>query len=107
MEHISVVELKSKLEQGAPLKVLDVREVMEYEEHNINAKLLPLSQLKNFDIDEIENWKEEEVIVHCKSGVRSMEACLILESLGFQNTKNLTGGIMEWKKQFGNLNIDE
>ena len=48
-------------------------------------------------IDEIDDWKDKEVIVHCRSGVRSLQACAMLEQMGFANTKNLTGGILAWQ----------
>jgi len=50
---------------------------------------------------ELDKWKEQEIIVHCRSGKRSMTACLILESLGFKNTKNLEGGMLAWQEQQG------
>jgi rhodanese-related sulfurtransferase len=47
--------------------------------------------------DAIENWKNEEVIVHCRSGVRSATACAIMQQAGFTNVKNLKGGIIAWQ----------
>lgn len=100
MQNISVEELKSRLDNGEKLNIIDVREPGEYEEFNIGAKLIPLSKIQAMAINEIENLKDEELIVHCRSGQRSMVACLFLETLGFQNTKNLTGGIKEWQEKF-------
>jgi rhodanese-related sulfurtransferase len=53
-------------------------------------------------VDELENLKNEEVIVYCRSGNRSGQAALILETLGFTNTKNLAGGMLAWQSKFGN-----
>jgi len=100
MRQITVADLKAKLDKGETLHVLDVREPNEYEEVNINAKLLPLSALKNFETDAIEDWKDQEVFVHCKSGVRSMQACILLESAGFKDTVNVEGGILAWLQNF-------
>lgn len=100
MNSISVSELKTRLDNGEQLHVIDVREPNEYNEVNINATLLPLSQLRNFDADIIEALKSEEIIVHCKSGMRSMEACNILSQMGFEKPVNLTGGIMAWLQQY-------
>jgi len=105
MEHITVEELKARLDAGETLHVLDVRETGEYEEANIGALLLPLSQLRQMDTDAIEDWKDEEIIVHCRSGKRSMEACMLLETMGFAKTVNVTGGIMDWQAKFGNAQI--
>ena len=101
METITVEELKKRMDAGEVLHILDVREPFEYAESNIGGKLIPIGQIQTMQIDEIEDWKEEEVIIHCRSGHRSMVACLFLETLGFKNTKNLVGGILAWEEKFG------
>ena len=100
MQNISVDELKSRLDRGEKINLIDVREPAEYAEFNIGGKLIPLGQIQAMQIDEIEDLKDEEVILHCRSGNRSMIGCLFLETLGFQNTKNLTGGVKEWQEKF-------
>ena len=57
-----------------------------------------------FLIDEIEELKEEELILYCRSGARSGQAGLFLEAMGFKNVKNLVGGINDWKEKFGASN---
>jgi rhodanese-related sulfurtransferase len=47
-------------------------------------------------IDPIEDWKDDEIIVHCRSGMRSMQACMMLEQMGFSKLVNLEGGILAW-----------
>jgi rhodanese-related sulfurtransferase len=106
MENISVEQLKARLDAGENLHVLDVREADEYAESNIGATLLPLSKLRQMDTEGIDDWKGEEVIVHCRSGKRSMEACMLLETMGFEKTVNVTGGIMDWQAKFGNAQIN-
>jgi rhodanese-related sulfurtransferase len=96
MKHITVAELQELIEETPGLHVLDVREQQEYDAVNIGATLLPLSSIRNMDVESIEGWKNDPVVVHCKSGKRSMEACMILESLGFTQPVNLTGGIEAW-----------
>jgi rhodanese-related sulfurtransferase len=98
MENISVEELKARMDAGETIHLIDVREPHEYEEFNIGGVLLPLGTIQSMQIDEIEDWKEEEVILHCRSGHRSMIACMFLETLGFKNTKNLVGGVVAWKE---------
>lgn len=99
MQTISVQELKQRLEAGEAIHILDVREPAEYADYNIGAHLLPLGQIMGGMIDDIEDWKDKEVVVHCRSGMRSMQACLMLEQMGFTNTKNLEGGIIAWQAQ--------
>lgn len=105
MRQITVEELKEKLDSGAPLHVIDVREPSEYEEFNMGAQLLPLGNIVNFQLEDIENLKNEELIVHCRSGARSAQACMILEQAGFTNTVNVTGGIMAWREKYGDAKI--
>lgn len=102
MQNISVEELKSRMDAGEKLNIIDVREPYEYAEFNIGAKLIPLGKIQSMQIDEIENLKEEEVIIHCRSGARSMTACMFLDTLGFKNTKNLAGGMLAWQEKVKN-----
>jgi rhodanese-related sulfurtransferase len=101
MQNISVEELKSRMDAGEKINLIDCREPNEYAEFNIGGKLIPLGKIQTMQIDEIEDLKEEEVIVHCRSGQRSMVACLFLDTLGFKNTKNLAGGVLAWQEKFG------
>jgi len=101
MENITVQELKLRLDNGEQLNILDVRDPDEYAEYNINGKLLPLGNITAMLIDDIEDWKGEEIIVHCRSGKRSVQACLFLETLGYTHLKNLEGGILAWQELEG------
>jgi rhodanese-related sulfurtransferase len=101
MKNISVEELKLKMESGEKINLIDCREPHEYEEANLGGKLIPLGKIQTMQVDEIEDLKEEEVIVYCRSGKRSMMACLMLDQMGFQDTYNVVGGILEWKEKFG------
>ena len=97
MEEITVEELQQKME-FKEVFVIDVREPFEYNISNIDGKLIPLNKLKS-RLDEIEEHKESEVVVMCRTGGRSAEATKFLESKGFENVKNLKGGINEWAKK--------
>ena len=94
MQTITVREVKDRLKAGEQLNIIDVREPNEYAEFNIGAKLIPLGKIQSLDVEELEDLRDKEVIIHCRSGKRSATACLILDSLGFQNTKNLEGGML-------------
>ena len=101
MQIITAEELKKRLDAGEKLNLVDVREPHENADFNIGGKLYPLGQIQTMQVDELEALKEEEVIVYCRSGNRSGQACLILDTLGFKNTKNLTGGMLGWEEKFG------
>ncbi|KIC93313.1 rhodanese-like domain-containing protein [Flavihumibacter solisilvae] len=101
MQNITVEQLKSRIEAGEKLNVIDVREPDEYAAFNIGAQLIPLGKIQAMQIEEIEDLKNDELIIHCRSGKRSMTACLFLETMGFTNTKNLEGGMLAWQEKFG------
>jgi len=101
MTEISAQKLKERIDSGEKLNLLDVREDWEYQEFNIGAKNIPLSMFMS-KLDELQDWKDEEVIVHCKMGGRTMQAAAILEQLGFKNVVLFRGGMDEWIATFVN-----
>lgn len=105
MQEITVEQLKARVDAGEQLNVIDVREPSEYAEYNIGAKLIPLGNIMNMQIDELEDMKDDELILHCKAGSRSMQACMMLEQMGFKNVVNVKGGVMAWQEKFGNAKI--
>ncbi len=94
---ITVTELKSKLDAGEPLLVLDVREPHEYDICRLDGTtLIPLGQLPN-RVNELNS--ADDIVVHCKSGMRSAKAVGFLQQAGFAKVKNLKGGILAWSDQ--------
>jgi rhodanese-related sulfurtransferase len=100
MNTITVEEVKARLDAGEKLNIVDVREPYENTEFNIGGLLLPLGKVQTMQVEDIEDLKEEEVIIYCRSGNRSGQACLILDTMGFKNTKNLLGGMLNWRETF-------
>ncbi len=100
MKNITVEELKSRMDAGETINLIDVREPHEYAEFNIGAKLIPLGRIASMQFDEIEDLKNEELIIHCKAGGRSAQACSVLEMAGFTNVVNVTGGMNAWQQKF-------
>jgi len=98
MEDITVAELKERMANKETLNIVDVREANEYEAFNIGAKLIPMSEL-NERVNEFEAYKNEELILHCRSGARSGRAKQYLEGLGYTKVRNLLGGMLEWQKE--------
>lgn len=96
---ITVDELKHRMDQGEVMHIIDVREPYEYEEFNIGAQLVPLGTIQSA-IDDLADWKEDEIIIHCKSGARSAAAKDFLTKNGFSNVRNLLGGMVEWQSRF-------
>lgn len=102
MQIISSTDLKTRMDAGEQINLVDVREPAEHAEFNIGGQLLPLGNIVSMMTDDIDGLKDQEVICYCRSGNRSMQACLMLETFGFKNVKNLAGGMMEWQDKYGN-----
>ena len=94
---ISAEQLKEKLDNKAPLVLLDFRNPDEYEQMRLGVgeKLIPLGQLRK-RLDEMPVDKNTEIITWCKISLRGYEAALILQANGYTNVKVLEGGIMAW-----------
>lgn len=93
MPDISSDELKQRQQAGETPTILDVREPWEYEESRIpGAQNIPLHSLPD-KLDDLADLKNQEVIVHCKSGGRATSAKAYLAQQGFANVRNLVGGI--------------
>jgi adenylyltransferase/sulfurtransferase len=93
-DEATVEELKTRLDRQEPFLLLDVREPQEFEICRIpGSVLIPLSELPS-RFSELEG--HEDMIVHCKSGVRSGKAIRLLKDAGFGRARNLKGGILAW-----------
>ncbi|MGD0498738.1 MAG: ubiquitin-like small modifier protein 1 [Bryobacteraceae bacterium] len=94
---IEVTEVKRKLDNGDDFVLIDVREPHEYRICNIpGAKLIPLGEVAR-RMGELD--PEDDIVIHCKSGIRSAKACGILRNAGFKQVRNMKGGILAWSDQ--------
>ncbi len=94
LPEISPQELKQKLDEDESLLLLDVREQSEYDiVHLEGARLIPLNTLPHH-IDSLQ--PDQEIVVYCHHGQRSLYATAYLHQNGFTDTKNLAGGIDQW-----------
>ena len=97
IEEITVEEFSSIRESDGEVVLVDVREPHEYEICSIEgSKLIPLGELKD-RTDELD--PEDDIVVHCHHGRRSMRAATFLAEQGFGKVKNLKGGIDEWAEK--------
>ncbi len=97
---IGVRELKNRLAAGEQFVFIDVREPDEYAEFNLGAQLIPLSTFAAA-VGDLEAHKQDEIVLHCRSGMRSANAQKYLQQLGFENVRNLEGGVLAWLSEFG------
>lgn len=98
MADLTQQEWASQLENDQNAVILDVRTQDEVDEGHIPEAIhLDIHKSKEF-IDGIKKLDpEKNYYVYCRSGGRSGQACSIMNSLGFENAYNLSGGFMEWK----------
>ncbi len=89
-------ELKSRLDRGEDLYILDVREPHEYQICNLKGHLIPLGELPR-RVHELDSSRE--IVAHCRSGKRSAEAVDFLKKAGFRKIWNLKGGILAWSEE--------
>ena len=99
MQTITTDELKKRMDAGEQPHLLDVREDYERAEFNIGGKHIPMGKLQSMQLEDIEDWKNDEIIIYCRSGNRSGIAANLLEHLGYNNVKNLVGGMLDWQKK--------
>jgi adenylyltransferase/sulfurtransferase len=91
---IDPTEVKQKMDRGDRFVLLDVREPHEYQICNIpSAKLIPLGDLPK-RVNELDS--ADEIVAHCKSGMRSAKAVDFLRQAGFKKVRNMKGGILAW-----------
>jgi molybdopterin/thiamine biosynthesis adenylyltransferase/rhodanese-related sulfurtransferase len=89
-------ELKSRLDRGDDLFILDVREPHEFQICNLKGHLIPLGELPR-RVHELDSSRE--IVAHCRSGKRSAEAVDFLRKAGFRKILNLKGGVLAWSDE--------
>ncbi len=94
---ISPAEFMMRNHEPIPFMIIDVREQIEFQTYNLGGQNIPLGiLLKN--PEELEDWKDEELIIICQHGLRSETARRFLLMNGFKNVRNLYGGILGLRK---------
>ena len=91
---IDAVQLKAKIDRGDNFVLIDVREPHEFQICRIpTSKLIPLGELPK-RLNELNS--ADEIVMHCKSGMRSAKGVDFLKQAGFKKVKNMKGGILAW-----------
>jgi rhodanese-related sulfurtransferase len=95
---ITPEEVKGKLEEGDTFTLLDVREPWEFETARIaGAKLMPMGDVPSRAHQELDF--EENIVVLCHHGVRSMNVTAWLRQQGFERAQSMRGGIDAWSRR--------
>jgi len=93
---IGPADLLAMFQRKDPFTLIDVREHLEHAiDHIHGSVLIPLGDLPD-RLSELD--REQPIVVHCQSGIRSNKACEILRNSGFSHVFNLKGGIVAWQK---------
>ncbi len=94
----NVTELKTWLDNNDEIVLIDCREQNEWDEGHIGAaKFIPLSDFQAQFSNTLTN-KDAKIVMQCRSGKRSLQACQILMQEGFSDLYNLEGGILAWQE---------
>lgn len=97
MKDLDNQQWREELAKATEAIILDVRTEAEVEEGYIpNAKHLDIMNASAFMDGANALDKDKNYFVYCRAGSRSVQACMIMESIGFKNTYNLMGGFSQW-----------
>ncbi|AOW94434.1 adenylyltransferase/sulfurtransferase MoeZ [Rhodococcus sp. WMMA185] len=96
---ITATELAELLDSGTDIELVDVREPVEWDiVHLPGAVLIPKDRILSGEaLSELP--QDKQIVLHCKTGVRSAEALAALKEAGFSTATHLQGGVMAWAKQ--------
>ncbi len=94
--NIEAAELRERVSAREDLRILDVRDELEFHTFNIGGLNVPLGKIR--EAEDVDFGTGEEIIVVCQHGVRSRTACALLRSMGFTNTRNLVGGLLALRR---------
>lgn len=99
VKEIDVSELKSRIDEGANIRLLDIRSDAEVaggvlpDAEHVAMHLIPLK------MQEFSSNPDQDVVLYCRSGARSYHACMYLMQQGVTNVVNMRGGIISWAHQ--------
>jgi rhodanese-related sulfurtransferase len=103
LKEIKPVELVSLIQKNDHLELIDIRTPAEIERGVIpNAKTLPMHLIPS-NIDYF-SLSQNQIVIYCRTGSRSAQACRFLNKQGINNVINLRGGITRWAS--GGLELD-
>ncbi len=98
IREITIAEVKTRLDAGAPFHFIDVREDHEWQaDHAAGARHLGRGIIER-DIEKIVPDKDAEIVLYCGGGFRSALAADNLQRMGYTNVLSMAGGIRAWRE---------
>jgi rhodanese-related sulfurtransferase len=95
---ITPEDVKTKVDRGQSFTLLDVREPWEFETAKISgSKLMPMGDVPSRAHQELDF--EDEIVVVCHHGIRSMNVTVWLRQQGFEKAQSMRGGIDAWSRK--------
>ena len=88
-KNLSSDELKKMINNREDILLIDVRTEEEFEKGNIDTSINISLQDLLYNIDELQDYKDKDIVIYCRSGHRSITACNLLSLEGFNNLYNL------------------
>lgn len=96
VREITAPDLKARLDSGGDLILIDVRDPHELKICSLDcARHIVLGDLR-FHLEELEDFKDREIVFYCRTGRRSAQACLFMQDMGFSRVSHLAGGLHAW-----------
>ena len=96
VKEIPTKEVRQRIDAGESLCLLDVRRQEEWDEMNVPGAIhIPLDELEA-RLNELDAYRSTELIVYCRTGNRSSQACMLLDMFGFEHPVNMQGGVVLW-----------
>lgn len=96
IKSISNIEAEKLIKENKDLLILDVRTFAEVKSGKIeNSINIPINEIE-WELEQLEPYKNREILIYCKVGVRSNMVCNFLENEGFKKLYNLRGGILDY-----------
>ena len=95
MNQVTATELKEWMAVSKDFLLVDIREDIEREAYHIGGEHIPMGELIS-RLDEMP--KDKDIVLYCEKGIRSVIAIQRLETFGFNNLFNLSGGMSAWKQ---------
>ena len=99
MQDITGEEFAELLKSKVEIQILDVREKIEFHTFNVGGTNIPLGKLAGIlEDEELDFNNQKPIIVLCQHGLRSKTAKLLLQSAGFNQSRNLFGGLVKFQR---------